>query len=51
MKYTVSNEGNVTKAWLCDMNATPVYESAILARLLDEAGGIPKESGDHVLIT
>lgn len=51
MKYTVSNEGNVTKAWLCDMNAAPVYESAILARLLDEAIGIPKESGEHVLIT
>lgn len=51
MKYTVSNEGGVTKAWLCDMDATPVYESAILARLLDEAIGIPKESGEHVLIT
>jgi hypothetical protein len=33
------------------MKANPVYESEILAKLLDEAIGIPKDAGDYVLIT
>lgn len=51
MKYTVSQKGGVLKAWVCDMNANPIYESEILAKLLDEAIGIPKDAGDYVLIT